>query len=83
MNQEQLAAVICVQSQTLGRVVAGLEARGLVTRKRNPHDRRQLQVEITDAGERTLRAAREAERPPPFPQTSADGKTLGTSSPSS
>jgi DNA-binding MarR family transcriptional regulator len=61
MNQEQLAAVICVQSQTLGRVVARLEARGLVTRKRNPHDRRQLQVEITDAGESTLRAAREAE----------------------
>ena len=61
MNQEQLAAVIHVQSQTLGRVVARLEARGLVTRKRNPHDRRQLQVEITDAGESTLRAAREAE----------------------
>lgn len=61
MNQEQLAAVIHVQSQTLGRVLARLEARGLVTRKRNPQDRRQLQVEITDAGESTLRAAAEAE----------------------
>lgn len=61
MNQEQLAAVIHVQSQTLGRVLARLDSRGLVTRKRNPHDRRQFQVEITAAGENALVAAREAE----------------------
>ena len=61
MNQEQLAAVVHVQSQTLGRVLTRLEAGGLVTRKRDPHDRRQFQVEITDAGEVALRAAREAE----------------------
>jgi DNA-binding MarR family transcriptional regulator len=61
LNQEQLAAVVHVQSQTLGRVLARLESGGLVTRKRNPHDRRQFQVEITRAGEAALSAAREAE----------------------
>jgi DNA-binding MarR family transcriptional regulator len=62
MNQEQLAAAVHVQSQTLGRVLTRLAAEGLVTRKRDPHDRRQFQVEITEAGEAALRAAREAER---------------------
>ncbi len=61
MNQEQLAAAVHVQSQTLGRVLARLEAGGLVTRKRNPQDRRQFHVEITEAGTAALSAAREAE----------------------
>ena len=61
MNQEQLAALVHVQSQTLGRVLTRLETGGLVSRTRDPHDRRQFQVEITDAGEAALRAAREAE----------------------
>ncbi|MET3952817.1 MarR family transcriptional regulator [Arthrobacter sp. UYEF36] len=61
MNQEQLAAVVHVQSQTLGRVLTRLEADGLVTRTRDPLDRRQFQVEMTDAGEAALCAAREAE----------------------
>lgn len=60
-NQEQLAAVVRVQSQTLGRVLSRLETGGLVTRTRDPQDRRQFQVEITDAGEAALKAAREAE----------------------
>lgn len=61
LNQEQLAAIIHVQSQTLGRVLTRLETRDLVTRTRNPHDRRQFQVEITAAGQTALRAARQAE----------------------
>ncbi|MET1065387.1 MAG: MarR family transcriptional regulator [Arthrobacter sp.] len=61
LNQEQLAAKVHVQSQTLGRVLTRLEAGGLVTRKRDPLDRRQFQVEITPAGEAVLGAAREAE----------------------
>ena len=61
MNQEQLAAVVRVQSQTLGRVLTRLETEGLISRTRDPHDRRQFQVEMTDAGEAALRAAREAE----------------------
>lgn len=61
MNQEQLAAKVHVQSQTLGRVLARMEADGLVTRTRNPTDRRQFQVEITPAGNAALQAARRAE----------------------
>ena len=62
MYQEQLAASVHVQSQTLGRVLARLEDAGLVTRTRNPDDRRQFQVEITDAGTAALQAASQAER---------------------
>lgn len=62
MYQEQLAAKVHVQSQTLGRVLARLEEGGLVTRTRNPADRRQFHVQITDAGSVALRAARQAER---------------------
>ncbi|SDL98174.1 DNA-binding transcriptional regulator, MarR family [Arthrobacter sp. ov407] len=61
LNQEQLAAKVHVQSQTLGRVLTRLEAGGLVSRTRNPQDRRQFHVEITEAGESALGAAREAE----------------------
>lgn len=61
LNQEQLAAKVLVQSQTLGRVLARLESQGLVTRTRSEADRRQLHVELTDAGRRALEAARGAE----------------------
>ena len=62
LNQEQLAAQIKVQSQSLGKVLARLEASGLVTRSRSPVDRRSIDVAITDAGRRGLEAARQAER---------------------
>ena len=61
MNQEQLAAKVHVQGQTLGRVLARLESQGLVTRTRNAADRRQLQVKLTPAGKTALNAARQAE----------------------
>lgn len=61
LNQEQLAGVVHVQSQTIGRVVARLEGQGLLKRTRNPADRRQFQVELTDAGTAALAAARRAE----------------------
>lgn len=61
LNQEQLAAKVHVQSQTLGRVLARLESQGLVTRTRHAADRRQLQVELTEAGKAILNAARQAE----------------------
>lgn len=61
LNQEQLAAKVHVQSQTLGRVLARLEAGGYITRTRNPSDRRQLQVHLTSAGRAALDAARQAE----------------------
>ncbi|KRE81494.1 MULTISPECIES: MarR family winged helix-turn-helix transcriptional regulator [unclassified Arthrobacter] len=61
LNQEQLADAIRVQSQTLGRVLTRLEATGLITRVRQASDRRQLKVELTDAGEAAVEAARKAE----------------------
>lgn len=62
LYQEQLAAKVHVQSQTLGRVLARLEDGGLVTRTRNPADRRQFQVQITESGNAALQAASQAER---------------------
>lgn len=61
LNQEQLAAKVHVQSQTLGRVLARLETGGYVTRTRNPADRRQFHVHLTAAGRAALVAARQAE----------------------
>lgn len=61
LNQEQLAELVHVQSQTVGRVVARLDGEGLLTRTRNPADRRQFQVELTDAGKAALAAARRME----------------------
>ncbi|WP_251039396.1 MarR family winged helix-turn-helix transcriptional regulator [Arthrobacter sp. ISL-72] len=60
-NQEQLAAIVDVKSQTLGKVLTRLQDRGLLTRTRHPSDRRQLIVELTGAGEAALAAARKAE----------------------
>ncbi|MCU1531422.1 MAG: MarR family transcriptional regulator [Arthrobacter sp.] len=61
LNQEQLAALVHVKSQTLGKVLARLEAGGLLTRTRHPTDRRQLVVALTNAGQAALAAARQAE----------------------
>jgi DNA-binding MarR family transcriptional regulator len=61
LNQEQLAEVVRVQSQTLGRVLTRLEASGHITRTRQSTDRRQFKVELTDAGKAALESARQAE----------------------
>ena len=61
LNQEQLAAKVHIQSQTLGRVLARLEAGGYITRTRNPVDRRQLHGQLTSAGRAALVTARQAE----------------------
>lgn len=61
LNQEQLAAAIHVQSQTLGRVLIRLEGTGHITRSRQAVDRRQFKVELTEAGKAALAAARAAE----------------------
>jgi DNA-binding MarR family transcriptional regulator len=61
LNQEQLAAIIHVRSQTLGRVLTRLEGGGHVRRTRQTADRRQFKVELTAAGEAAIAAARQAE----------------------
>ncbi|WP_066288413.1 MarR family winged helix-turn-helix transcriptional regulator [Arthrobacter sp. B6] len=61
LNQEQLAAAVHVQSQTLGRVLLRLEGTGHITRTRQTGDRRQFKVELTEAGAAALAAAAQAE----------------------
>lgn len=43
-----------VQPPSMTRIIAALEARGLVRRKRHPHDGRQQLVEITEEGARLV-----------------------------
>ncbi|HJW00351.1 MAG TPA: MarR family transcriptional regulator [Arthrobacter sp.] len=61
LDQEQLAAAVHAKSQTLGRILARMQAEGLVSRTRHPHDRRQLVIGLTGAGRTALAAARRAE----------------------
>lgn len=61
LNQERLADAVHVQSQTLGRVLLRLEGTGHITRTRQPGDRRQFKVELTEEGTAALDAARQAE----------------------
>jgi len=61
LNQEQLAEVVRVQSQTLGRVLTRLESSGHISRTRQAADRRQFKVELTETGKAALDAARQAE----------------------
>jgi len=49
-----LATAECVRPQSMSQTVSELEADGLVTRRPDPTDRRQLLVELTDAGNATL-----------------------------
>ncbi|MCU1516155.1 MAG: transcriptional regulator [Pseudarthrobacter sp.] len=72
LNQEQLADVVHVQSQTLGRVLLRLEGSGHVTRTRQATDRRQFRVELTEAGAAAVSAARQAEINA-YPQDAAIG----------
>ena len=46
----ELARLERLQPQTLTRIVAELEAEGLIAREVDPHDRRQLPMSITAAG---------------------------------
>ena len=49
-----LATAERVRPQSMSQTVSELEADGLVTRRPDPTDRRQLLVELTDAGNATL-----------------------------
>jgi DNA-binding MarR family transcriptional regulator len=51
----QLAAAQRVQPQSLTRVLAGLEASGLIARQADPGDRRRALLAITEAGRDALR----------------------------
>ncbi len=57
----QLAQLVHVQAQTIGRTLDRLEKRGLVTRLRNTADRRSQRIAITPAGREALGKAQELE----------------------
>ena len=59
-NQRELAGMIGIQGATLTHHLNAMEAQGLLTRRRDPDNRRVHLVELTEAGEAmfvTLRAA--------------------------
>lgn len=56
-SQRELGAALGIDKSTLVRIVDDLENRGLVRRRRMPHDRRAYEVMITEAGEQRLREA--------------------------
>ena len=53
ISQSRLAGLVHVQAQTMGKVLAKLELRGLVIRARNSADQRAIRTHITQRG-RTL-----------------------------
>lgn len=50
----ELSKMFVLDPSTLVPVVDGLEARGLVERRKDPNDRRRVPIVVTEAGERTL-----------------------------
>jgi MarR family transcriptional regulator for hemolysin len=59
-TQHELAETIGIEGPTLTRHLDGLEDAGLVQRIRDPHDRRAISVELTDAGHAAYAKMREA-----------------------
>jgi DNA-binding MarR family transcriptional regulator len=50
LTQQDLAAHLGLEKSTVSRLVAGLERRGLVSRGRNPENRRSYQLTLTEHG---------------------------------
>jgi MarR family transcriptional regulator, transcriptional regulator for hemolysin len=69
--QLDLARVVGIGTPTLTRHLDGLERAGLVTRVRDPDDRRMIRVELTAAGEQAFHRLRVAARA--FDQALRDG----------
>jgi MarR family transcriptional regulator for hemolysin len=59
-SQSELAEAVGIRGATLSHHLDGMEAAGLVTRRRDPASRRTSLVELTDAGTRLFLALREA-----------------------
>ena len=55
-----LARLERISPQSIGATLAGLEARGLVERRRDPQDGRRVVLSVTDAGHKTMRSRRNA-----------------------
>jgi MarR family transcriptional regulator, transcriptional regulator for hemolysin len=59
-SQSELAEAVGIRGATLSHHLDGMEAAGLVTRRRDPASRRTSLVEMTDAGTRLFLRLREA-----------------------
>jgi MarR family transcriptional regulator, transcriptional regulator for hemolysin len=59
-TQRQLAQVLAIREATLTHHLNGMERDGLVSRRRDPENRRVHQVVVTDDGEATFRRLRTA-----------------------
>lgn len=59
-NQRELAAAVGVREATLTHHLAGMEARGLVARRRDPLNHRIQLVEVTEAGQALFLRLRDA-----------------------
>ncbi|MDW6024119.1 MarR family transcriptional regulator [Mesorhizobium sp. BAC0120] len=59
-NQRKIAAGIGIQGATLTHHLNGMEAEGLLVRRRDPANRRTHQIELTQAGEALFLRLREA-----------------------
>ena len=57
-NQRELAAAVGIQDATLTHHLNGMEADGLLTRRRDPANRRVHVVELTEAGDAAFRRLR-------------------------
>lgn len=57
-NQRELAAAVGIQGATLTHHLNGMEADGLLTRRRDPQNRRVHVVELTERGEEVFRRLR-------------------------
>jgi MarR family transcriptional regulator for hemolysin len=57
-NQRELAAAVGIQDATLTHHLNGMEADGLLTRRRDPANRRVHLVELTEAGHAAFRRLR-------------------------
>lgn len=59
-TQRELAASVGIREATLTHHLSGMERTGLITRRRDPADRRVHQVALTDDGEAAFRRLRTA-----------------------
>ena len=59
-NQRELAEAIGIHGATLTHHLNGMEARGLLLRRRDPHNRRNHLVEVSASGEALFRDLRKA-----------------------
>jgi DNA-binding MarR family transcriptional regulator len=62
MSQRELARTTRVEEQTISQTIDRLERMGMVTRERDPHDRRRFLVTASDQGTAVFREATRQDR---------------------